>query len=32
MPRVYMTKQIDPEGLINIYNALGSKARGKVAV
>jgi len=29
MSSVYMTKQTDPEGLINIYNALGRKARVK---
>ena len=29
---VYMTTDISPEGLINIYNALGVKAEGRVAV
>ena len=32
MPIVYMTSQINSNGLMNIYNALGRKARGKVAV
>lgn len=29
---VYMTTQITPEALVNIYNALGVKAEGRVAV
>ena len=29
---VYMTTDISPKGLINIYNALGVKAEGRVAV
>ena len=29
---VYMTKEISPEALINIYKALGLEAKGKVAV
>ena len=29
---VYMTTEISPEALINIYNALGVKAEGRVAV
>lgn len=31
-PAVYMTKNISPEGLVKIYEALGRKAKGKVAV
>ncbi len=30
--KVYMTKDISPEGLVNIYKALGRKAEGRVAV
>jgi uncharacterized Fe-S center protein len=32
LPCVYMTTDISPAGLINIYNALDRKASGKVAV
>ena len=32
MPKVYMTKEITPESLIKIYEALGREATGKVAV
>ncbi|MDR2913756.1 MAG: DUF362 domain-containing protein [Tannerella sp.] len=31
-PKVYMTKEISPESLIHIYEALGRKATGKVAI
>jgi uncharacterized Fe-S center protein len=31
-PKVYMTMDISPEGLIEIYEALGRKVSGKVAV
>lgn len=31
-PSVYMTKDISPDGLIKVYEALGRKAQGKVAV
>jgi uncharacterized protein len=31
-PVVYMTEKITPEGLIAVYNALGRKLNGKVAV
>lgn len=31
-PKVYMTKDISPEGLVRIYEALGVKAKGRVAV
>ena len=31
-PIVYMTKDISPEGLVRIYEALGREATGKVAV
>ncbi|HML20356.1 MAG TPA: DUF362 domain-containing protein [Aggregatilinea sp.] len=31
-PVVYMTEDISPEGLMQIYEALGRKAKGKVAV
>jgi len=31
-PVVYMTKEITPEGLMAVYNALGRKVTGKVAV
>lgn len=31
-PKVYMTKHITPDGLMAVYNALGRKATGKVAV
>ena len=30
--RVYMTKEITPEALVKIYEALGRPAEGKVAV
>ena len=29
---VYLTKDISPEGLVNIYKALGVEAKGRVAV
>lgn len=32
MPKVYITKEITPESLIKIYEALGREATGKVAV
>lgn len=32
MPKVYITKEINPESLIKIYEALGREATGKVAV
>lgn len=31
-PKVYMYKEISPENLVKIYNALGRKAEGRVAV
>ena len=31
-PKVYMTTDISPEGLVEVYKALGVKAKGKVAV
>ena len=31
-PVVYMTKDISPEGLVKVYEALGVKPEGKVAV
>ena len=31
-PVVYFTSNISPEGLLNIYNALGCKPEGKVGV
>jgi uncharacterized Fe-S center protein len=31
-PVVYMTRDISPESLVRIYEALGRKAEGKVAV
>ena len=30
--KVYLTRQITPEALVNIYKALGVKAKGRVAV
>lgn len=32
LPKVYMTTEITPEGLVKVYEALGTKADGKVAV
>jgi len=32
VPKVYMTTDLSPEGLVKIYEALGRKAKGKVAV
>lgn len=32
LPKVYMTRDITPVGMIAAYNALGSKVEGKVAV
>lgn len=32
VPKVYFTKEITPENLVKIYEALGRKAEGKVAV
>ena len=32
LPKVYMTTEITPEGLVKVYEALGVKADGKVAV
>ncbi|MBE6176079.1 MAG: DUF362 domain-containing protein [Rikenellaceae bacterium] len=32
LPKVYMTTEITPEGLVKVYEALGTKAEGKVAV
>ena len=32
LPKVYMTTDISPEGLVKVYEALGVKADGKVAV
>ena len=32
LPTVYMTKEISPEALVRIYDALGRPAEGKVAV
>jgi uncharacterized lipoprotein NlpE involved in copper resistance len=29
---VYLTRDISPEGLVNIYKALGVEAKGRVAV
>ena len=29
---VYLTKDISPEGLLNIYKALGVEANGRVAI
>ena len=31
-PKVYLTRQITPEALVNIYKALGVEAQGRVAV
>ena len=31
-PKVYVTRDISPESLIKIYEALGRKAEGRVAV
>ena len=31
-PVVYFTSQITPEGLLNIYNALGCQPQGKVGI
>ncbi|MBQ8593141.1 MAG: DUF362 domain-containing protein [Bacteroidaceae bacterium] len=31
-PKVYMTTDISPEGLVKVYEALGKKAHGRVAV
>ena len=31
-PKVYMTTDISPEGLVKVYEALGVKPEGKVAV
>ena len=30
--KVYFTKDISPEGLVKVYQALGRKAKGRVAV
>ena len=32
LPTVYLTREISPEALVNIYKALGVKAEGRVAV
>lgn len=32
VPKVYMTREITPEALVKIYEALGRKAEGRVAV
>ena len=32
LPKVYLIKEITPENLVKIYEALGRKAEGKVAV
>lgn len=32
LPKVYMTTDISPEGLVKVYEALGRPAKGKVAV
>ena len=32
LPKVYMTTDISPEGLVKVYEALGREAKGKVAV
>ena len=32
LPKVYMTTDISPEGLVRVYDALGVEADGKVAV
>lgn len=32
VPVVYMTKDISPEGLVKVYEALGREAKGRVAV
>ncbi len=32
IPIVYMTQEISPAALVNIYEALGRKAEGRVAV
>lgn len=32
LPKVYMLKEINPDNLVNIYEALGREATGKVAV
>lgn len=32
LPKVYMTRNITPEGLVAVYEALGREAKGKVAV
>ena len=31
LPKVYLIKEITPENLVKIYEALGRKAEGKVA-
>ena len=30
--KVYLTKEISPDALVRIYNALGVKAKGRVCV
>ncbi len=32
LPKVYMTTDISPKGLVRVYEALGIEADGKVAV
>ena len=32
LPKVYMTTEITPEGLVSVYEALGVEAHGNVAV
>lgn len=32
LPKVYMTTDISPEGLVEVYKALGKEAKGRVAV
>lgn len=32
LPKVYMTTDISPEGLVKVYEALGREATGRVAV
>lgn len=32
VPRVYMTREITPEALVKVYEALGRSADGRVAV
>lgn len=32
LPKVYFIKEINPENLVKVYEALGRKAEGKVAV